>query len=153
MCVCIHTFKATKDIAAGQEIFIRYGTAQWFQSKKIPYSVVDYATTLWRPELHPLSCRQNIAPSVGPDGRYIFTVMGFIQSGTVLEISLCVETWATVVDQFPYLWDFVLIGETEKENTGCQQTNASSCAHTPCCVFVDKVQGKVLHFIYSLTLF
>ena len=104
-------FKATKDIAAGQEIFIRYGSPQWFQCKNIPYSVVDYATTMWRPELNPLPCRQSMTITVGADGRKVFTVVRDIPSGTVLEISLCVEIWVTAVDQFPYLWDFVLTGE------------------------------------------
>ena len=109
---------------------------------------------MWRPDLRPLTCPQNIGYKTGADGQHSFVVRAdTIPAGTVVEISLCVEVSVIVVDQFPYLWDFVLIGETEKENTGCQQTNASSCAHTPCCVFVDKVQGKVLHFIYSLTLF
>ena len=111
----INTFKATKDIAAGQEIFIRYGSAEWFEKKNIPYFDVDYATTMWRPELNPLPCRQSVAPTVGADGRHIFTVNGAIPSGTVVEISLCLEVSVTVVDQFPYLWDFVLIGETENE--------------------------------------
>ena len=55
-----NTFKATKDIAAGQEIFVRYGSAKWFENKNIPYVDVDYASTMWRPDLHPLPCRQNV---------------------------------------------------------------------------------------------
>ena len=132
---------------------MRYGNAKWFQSKRVQYTDVEYASTMWRPDLHPLPCRQKVGHKIGADGRHSFTVVGSTTAGSVLEVSLCLEVSVVVVDQFPYLWDFVLIGETEKENTGCQQTNASSCAHTPCCVFVDKVQGKVLHFIYSLTLF
>ena len=158
MHVHIHTFKATKDISAGQEIFVRYGTALWFRCKNIRYSVVDYATTMWRPDLNPLPCRQSVAPTVGADGRHIFTVNGAIPSGTVVEISLCVQIWASVVDQFPYLGDFVIIGETENEYTGCQQTFATSRPHTAC-VFVDQGEGnigesaeRVLHFIHPLTL-
>ena len=127
----INTSKATKDIAAGQEIFVRYGSAKWFGGKNIPYLDVDYASTMWRPDLHPLSCRQDILKDKA-DGRHSFTVVGAIPSGTVVEISLCVEVSVIVVDQFPYLWDFVLTGETESEYTGCQQTSASSCAHTAC---------------------
>ena len=114
---------------------------------------------MWRPDLNPLPCRQNFAWAVGADGRYIFTVIGAIPSGTVLEMSLCVEISVTVVDQFPYLWDFVLTGETENKCTGCQQTSASSRPHTAC-VFVDQGEGnigeraeQVLHFIYPITLF
>ena len=112
----INTFKATKDIEAGQEVLVRYNSAQWFESKNIPYSDVDYASTMWRPDLHPLPCRQNVAPTAGTDGQHsFFTVMGPIPRGTVLEISLCVEVSVVVVDQFPYLWDFMLTGGTEHE--------------------------------------
>ena len=127
-----NTFKATKDIAAGQEIFIRYGSAKWFEVKNIPYTDVDYENTMWRPDLQPLPCRQRVAPTTEADGRHSFTVVEAITSGTVLEISLCVEVSVVVVDQFPYLWDFVLTGETENDHTSCQQTSASSRAHTAC---------------------
>ena len=116
-------FKATKNIAAGQEIFIGYG-AKWFQSKKVQYADVDYASTMWRPDLHPLPCRQSVDQTTGADGRHSFAVTKAVPSGTVLEISLCVEVSVVVVDQFPYLWDFVITGETENEHTGCQQTSA-----------------------------
>ena len=111
--VHINTFKATKDIAAGQEIFIQYGNAQWFESKNIPYVDIDYVSTMWRPDLHPLPCRQNLAQTTGADGRHSFSVREAVSSGTVLEISLCVEVSVTAVDQFPCLWDFVLTGETK----------------------------------------
>ena len=58
----------------------------------------------------------------GVDGRNSIAVVGAVPSGTVLEISLCVEVSVIVVDQFPYLWDFVLTGEMRHENTGCQQS-------------------------------
>ena len=106
----IQTFKASKDIAAGQEIFNWYGNAHWFQEKKIPYADVDYASTMWRPDLHPLPCRQTVAQATEADGRHKFAVLETVPSGTVLEISLCVEVSVVVVDQFPYLWDFVLAG-------------------------------------------
>ena len=107
-------FKATKDIAAGQELFIQYGSAKWFEAKSIPIVDIDYASTMWAPDLHPLPCRQSVAPTTGADGRHSFIVVGAIPAGTVLEISLCVEVSVIVVDQFPYLWDFVLTGESRE---------------------------------------
>ena len=118
--VHINPFKATKDIAAGQEIFVRYGDAEWFESRNIQYADVDYASTMWRPDLHPLPCRQNVDQTTGADGRHSYAVVEAVPSGTVLEISLCLEVSVRVVDQFPFLWDFVLTGETENEYTGCQ---------------------------------
>ena len=156
--VHINTFKATKGIAAGQEFFVRYGGADWFEGRNISYADVDYTSTMWRPDLHPLPCRQEVAPIAGTDGRHSFTVVKAIPSGTVLEISLCVEVSVIVVDQFPYLWDFVLTGEMGNGYTGSQQTFAASRAHTAC-VFVDQGEGtvgesaeRVLHFIHPLTL-
>ena len=111
----INPSKATKDIAAGQEIFVRYGSEEWFQCKNIPYADIDYASTMWRPDLEPLPCRQKLAVTTGADGRHIFTVVRAMPSGIVLETSLCVEMSVTVVDQFPYLWDFVLTGNMENE--------------------------------------
>ena len=137
----INTFKATKDIAAGQEIFIRYSSALWFESKNVSYTEVDYASTMWRPDLHPQPCRQSVRHTTGADGRHSFAVVGDIKPGTVLEISLCVEMSVIVVDQFPFLWDFVLTGETENEHTRCQQTSASSRAHRLC--FADQGEGNI----------
>ena len=113
--VHINTFKASKDIAAGQEIFVSYGTTDWFKCKKIPYANVDYASTMWRPDLHPLPCRQAVRHTTGADGRPSFTAVEAIPPGTVLEISLCLEVSVVVVDELPYLRDFVLTGETENE--------------------------------------
>ena len=112
--VRINIFKATKDIAAGQELLASYGSAQWFQAHNVSYSAVDYASTMWRPDLRPLPCRQYVHRTTGADGRPIFTAGEAMRSGTVLEISLCVEVSLIVVDQFPFLWDFVLTGETDK---------------------------------------
>ena len=121
-----NTFKATKDIAAGQEILVRYGSAKWFESKNIPYSDVDYASTMWRPDLHPLPCRQNVRQTTGPDGRHSFAVVAdTMPSGTVMDISLCVEVSLIVVDQFPFLWDFVLIDPTTQ--TVCAREDAEVC--------------------------
>ena len=113
--VYINTFKAERDIAAGQELFVRYGDKQWFECKNIPYADIDLATTMWRPDLQPLPCRHKVARTIGADGRNSFAVVEDIPPGTVLEISLCVKISVTVVDQFPYLWDFVLTGEMENE--------------------------------------
>ena len=111
MRVHINTFKATKDIAAGQELFYRYGNAKWFEHRNIPYADVDYASTMWRPDLHPLPCRQNLDLTTGADGRHSFSVLATntLPADTIVDISLCVEVSVTVVDQFPFLWDFVLI--------------------------------------------
>ena len=120
-----NTFKATKDIAAGQEILVRYGGAEWFERRNIPYSDVDYASTMWRPDLHPLPCRQSIRKTTGSDGRHSFVVLKAVPSATVLEISLCVEVSVIVVDQFPVLRDFVLIGATAQ--TVCARENSEVC--------------------------
>ena len=124
--VRINAFKATKDIAAGQEIFVWYGGAQWFNKKNIPYTDVDYASTMWRPDLHPLPCRQSVDQTTGADGRHIFTAPEVIRSGTVLDVSLCVDVSVIVVDQFPYMWDFVLTGKTENGHAGSHHTFAFS---------------------------
>ena len=122
----INTFKATKDIAAGQEILVRYGSAKWFESKNIPYADVDYASTMWRPDLHPLPCREYVTCTIdGGDELYSFEVVGAVPSGTVLEISLCVEVSVIVVDQFPVLWDFVIMDA--REQTVCAREDAEVC--------------------------
>ena len=106
-------FKAKQDIAAGQEIFYRYGGPQWFEAKNIPYTEVDYASTMWRPDLlQPLPCRKKVILTTGGDGRRRYAVFEAVPSGTVLEMSLCLELPVVVVDQFPFLWDFVLTSET-----------------------------------------
>ena len=115
---------------------------------------------MWRAELHPLPCPQSVVYKTGEDGRHTsFAVTKAIPSGAVLEVSLCVEVSVIVVDQFPYLWDFVLTGETENDHTACQQTSAP-CALTPPVCVADQGEGKigeraerVLHFIHPLTLF
>ena len=105
-------FKATKDIAAGQEILIRYGSAEWFENKNIPYSDLAYAKTMWRPNLPPLPIRKSVTLTL-VDGQPSFYVREAVPSGTVLEVSLCLEFSLVFVDQFPFLWDFVITGETE----------------------------------------
>ena len=123
----LKNFKATKDIAAGQEILVRYAGAEWFESKSIPYTEVDYARTMWRPDLHPLPCRENVRHITGADGRQIFAFMAdTITSGTVLEVSLCVEVSVIVVDQFPFLWDFVLIDSTTQTVCVCEDSDVTS---------------------------
>ena len=113
------TPKATKDIEAGQEIFIRYGPVDWFESKNIPYADVDYARTMWRPDLHPLPCRKLVRLITAADGRNSFAVLDNLLPGTVMEMSLCVEVSAIVIDQFPHLWDFVITGEILNECIFC----------------------------------
>ena len=111
-CMYTHNIvKAKKDIAAGQEIFCGYGGRQWFKNKKLPYTDVDYASTRWRPELQPLPCRKKVIQTTGADGRRSYAVGEAVPSGAVLEISPCLEVPVLVVDQFPFLWDFVLTGE------------------------------------------
>ena len=117
---CMYThniFKATKDIAAGQEIFYFYGP-QWFETRNIPYADVDYASTRWRPDLQPLPCRKDVIQTTGADGRRSYAVREAVPSGAILEISLCLDVPIVVVDQFPYLWDFVLTRETGSVHAG-----------------------------------
>ena len=120
----INIFKVTKDIPAGQEILVRYGGAHWFESKNIPYSDADYASTMWRPDLEPLPCRENINLTTGADGRPIFSVPTMLPSGIVMDVSLCVKVSLIVVDQF-HLWDFVLIDPTAQ--TVCAREDAEVC--------------------------
>ena len=110
----MHTVKATTDIAAGQELFVRYGTAAWFESKNIPYIDVDYESTMWRPDLQPLPCRESFRLTTGEDGRHTFSVVETIPAGNVLEISLCLEVSVIAVDQFPFLWDYVIMDPKTK---------------------------------------
>ena len=159
-CMCTHNiFKAEKDIAAGQEIFVSYGGPLWFEAKSLPHTDVDYASTRWRPDLQPLPCRKTIIQTTGVDGRRSYTVFEAVQSGAVLEISLCLKMPVVVIDQFPYLWDFVLTRETENVHAGWQWTGASSRAHAAC-VFAGQGEGKipahaewVRYFISPVTLF
>ena len=133
----INSLQAIKDIAAGQEILVRYGSAKWFEKKNIPYSDVDYASTMWRPDLHPIPCRENLRLTTGADGRHSFAVVNNFPAGTYMDISPCVKVSIIVVDQF-LLWDFVLI-YTESE-TVYMYEDAQVCwppsTHTNKCVHV-----------------
>ena len=112
-------------MAAGQEILVEYGDASWFKDRKIPYSDVDYASTIWRPDLHPLPCRQHVRQQLA-DGRHNFAVLAdTIPSGTVVEISICVEVSVIVVDQFPFLWDFVIMDAITQQV--CAHEDAEVC--------------------------
>ena len=104
---------------------VRYGGAEWFEGKNIPYADVDYATTMWRPDLQPLPCRRNVGQTTGPDGRQHFAVLDTMPSGTVVDISVCVEVSLNVIDQFPVLWDFVLMDATTQ--TVCAREDAQVC--------------------------
>ena len=70
---------------------------------------------MWRPDLQPLPCRRNVDQTAGADGQHSFTVVEAIPPGTILEISLCLEVSVVVVDELPYLRDFVLTSEMENE--------------------------------------
>lgn len=121
--------KAVDDIAAGQEIFVSYGNAEWFEDKDIPIIDIDYASTQWRPELHPLPCRQNVIQRKGRDGRLRYIVLAlYISSGTVLEISLCLEMPTIVVDKY-FLWDYALTGLTTHVHASCHQISNTSRAN------------------------
>ena len=94
---------------------------------------------MWRPDLEPLPCRQSITQTIGADGRHNFAVRGAVPSGTILEVSLCVEVSVFVVDQFPFLWDFVLTGGTENAYTSCNRLLPPR-AHTPHVLLQMKVK-------------
>ena len=112
--VHIHTyiFKATKDIEAGQELFAFYGGESWFLSKGIAYTAVDYASTMWRPDLQPLPCCQDIEQATDANGLRSYTAPSAIPSGTVLDVSLSLAVPAKYLDQFPALRDSTLPGQT-----------------------------------------
>ena len=81
---------------------------------------------MWRPDLHPLPCRQSVRHTTAADGRHSFSVLAdIIPAGTFLDISLCVKVSVIVVDQFPVLWDFVLVGATAQ--TVCAREDAEVC--------------------------
>ena len=66
---------------------------------------------MWRPDLDPLPCRENVNLTTGEDGRPIFFVPAMLPADTVMDISPCVKVSIIVVDQF-LLWDFVLMDAT-----------------------------------------
>ena len=137
-----NTFKATKEIAAGQEIFVRYGDGDWFKEKNIPYTDVDYASTMWRPDLHPFPCRQDIRVGTAR-GRHMFVIVAdFIPSATPLEVSLCVEMSLNVVDQFPFLWDFVIVDSATQ--TVCKRED-SELYWQPVCSYIQKCLPTCRH--------
>ena len=107
-----------------QELFVRYGNAQWFEDKNLSYTDVDYASTRWRPDLYPLPCRQNVQMTTGEDGRHSFTVVNPLPAEAILDISPCVKVSAIAVDQFPFLLDFVLLGTKSKTVCACEDADA-----------------------------
>ena len=121
----INALQAIKNITAGQEILVRYGDVKWFETKSIPYSDFDYANTMWRPDLQPLPCRENLRLGTGADGRHSFSILRKYPAKAVLDISLCMDVSLIVVDQFPVLWDFVLI--YSKSKTVCASKDAEVC--------------------------
>ena len=96
---------------------------------------------MWRPDLHPLPRRQSVAQTIGADGRHSFVMRDAVPSGTVLEVSLCLELSVVVVDQFPFLGGFVLAGEIENDCTRCPQASVPSRAHIAC-VFCRSRRSK-----------
>ena len=89
---------------------------------------------MWRPDLHPFPCRESIRQKTDADGRHSFDVLfDTIQSGTVLEISLCVEVSVIVVDQFPVLWDFVIMDATAQTVCGVEDAEVGC---NPCTNFL-----------------
>ena len=146
-------FKVTKDIEAGQELFFRYGSA-----KRLACADVEYASTMWRPDLHPLPYRRKVAQRIGAYGRHSYAVLEDIRPGSILEFSVCVKVSVFVVDQLPFLWDFVLTGEMEYEHTGCPPI-AFLFTYTHRLYFADQGEvnvgeraGQVLYFISPLSL-
>ena len=101
------------------------GDAMWFEDRNVSYNNVDYASTMWRPDLRPLPCSQSVRHTTGADGQHSFSVLAKLPAGTLLEISLCVKMSLNVVDQFPVLWDFVLFGATTQ--TVCTREDAEVC--------------------------
>ena len=116
---CIHTyahkyaFKALTDIEAGQELFVSYGGEKWFKNKGLPLTVVDYGSTMWRPELKPLPCCQNIQQETKANGARTYTSLTAIPVDTVVDISLSLDVLASAFEHFPGLRDFTLPGQTE----------------------------------------
>ena len=83
-----------------------------------------------------------------------------MRAGTVIDVSLCVEISVMVVDQFPYLWDHVLTGETGKKSMLVrQQRLLPPHAHTPSVVLQMEVkeasdmQNRFCIFIFPPSFF
>ena len=137
--------KATKDIAAGQEIFMSYGGANWFEDKNLSYVDVDYASTKWRPELHPLPCPQKVVQRIEVDGTRSYVVPAAISAGTVLEVSICLEVPAILVDEF-FLRDYILTGWSDGEHTCWSPRNQCSLVRTHhpfhCCLQIPEMREE-----------
>ena len=68
---------------------------------------------MWWPEIKPLPCHKNVVQIIEADaGRRRYVVNESVPSCADLEVSLCLVVPVIVVDQFPFLWNFVLTGET-----------------------------------------
>ena len=109
----LQIFKASKDIDAGQELFVSYGSKKWFVYKGLPYTAVDYASAMWRPDLQPLPCCQDIEQTTDDNGLRSYTVLSAIPADTVLDVSLCLDVPANFVDQFPALRNSTLPGQIQ----------------------------------------
>ena len=108
-----HAFKALTDIEAGQELFVSYGGEKWFKNKGLPLTVVDYGSTMWRPELKPLPCCLDIQQATEDNGTRTYTSLAAIPANTVVDVSLCLDVPASFIKDFPSLRDSVLPGQTE----------------------------------------
>ena len=137
-----HIFKATKDIDAGQELFVSYGGEKWFQSKGVTYTAFDYASTMWRPDLQPLPCCQNIEQTTDDNGLRSYTALSAIPSGTVLDVSLCIDVPANFVDQFPALRNSTLPGQIQHVHAVHQQASASLRANIACVFQTPETKRK-----------
>ena len=69
---------------------------------------------MWRPDLQRLPCRRTVKQTTEANGRRSYAMLEAVSPGFVLEISVCLEVSLNVVDQFPFLWDFVLIDATSQ---------------------------------------
>ena len=149
----IQIAKAATHIEAGQELFVS-------SLGDSPYTAVDYASTMWRPDLQPLPCCQDIEQTTDANGLRSYTALSAIPSDTVLDVSLCLDVPANFVDQFPALRNSTLPGQTQHVHAAHQQASATLRAHIAF-VFADPRNEKeigdpanaVLDFISALTLF
>ena len=142
ICTHTHIFKATKDIEAGQELFVFYGGKKWFDSKGVSYATVDYANTMWRPDLQPLPCWRNVEQATDANGLRSYTALSAIPSGTVLDISLCLAVPANFVGQFLVLRNSTLPGQTANVHAAYQQASDTLRTHCLCFCRPQKRKGN-----------
>ena len=103
---------------------------------------VDYASTMWRPDLQPLPRRKKVLQITGADGLRNYAVLEAVPPGTVLEISLCLKVPVVAVDQFPFLSDFVLTGETQNVHAMVVNRPVPPRTHTAIVFLQSKMKEK-----------